>query len=583
MILRRKTVNLVLAVLMILMVAPVHQTAYAEETPQCPAWKTQYEQLIDAGNSDKVLTARHRGYFDELLPENSLGAFAKAFSSCMHAVETDVRMTSDGQLVLFHDTSTGKMLEPDYDPETNTGPNPKLNTLSFAQLRKKYLLRPDRTTTHYTVPTVSELLDLVVEQNAGSLVHLEIKEPAAIVPTARLLHDFNEDNPSAHIFNRVVLKFGMNDYPTPQAWQEMLTREGIEGRYLVMPKINSGIAKAIDAGPAIPDVEELSLPANSSRAVAHWAQAPDTLAPIVEVNLKDSSEFKGIVEQTGSPFGNFVKPTSLALDNAQPTTMAQFSAIVTHFHKKLGAFVPVPDYILFSKGPRAGYTVPNTWKDKVPIAVTDAFFNNNSTCCYQLSDRLTATSYAAEQHDWRDNLDWLRSVGANFITADDTDSVELYAQTRGYLNAIARPHPTAPPKNMNSSLYTRMQGFAVPDSDMVRIRGWNGGASSAWGGQVCLWTDPGFYLWTVACHYENPAYNNDLEITTVGNGYMTIRDPYSGQCVYSPPETDQLRLRLGQVRACRDRGAGRCRQFRSANPQHFHHPPKRTGESSFRH
>lgn len=88
---------------------------------ECTSWKTQYSELVSPSNNDKVITARHRGSFDESLPENSLSAFLKSFAECRPAIETDVRLTQDGVPVLFHDIRLGRVLEPDYDQETNKG------------------------------------------------------------------------------------------------------------------------------------------------------------------------------------------------------------------------------------------------------------------------------------------------------------------------------------------------------------------------------------------------------------------------------------------------------------------------------
>jgi hypothetical protein len=63
------------------------------------------------------LTSRpiaHRGLFDnELVPENSIKAFELAIS-LNHPIEFDVRLTKDGELIVFHDRSlfrlTGKKL-----------------------------------------------------------------------------------------------------------------------------------------------------------------------------------------------------------------------------------------------------------------------------------------------------------------------------------------------------------------------------------------------------------------------------------------------------------------------------------------
>lgn len=52
----------------------------------------------------------HRGYYDDNLPENSIGAFEKAFKF-KYAIELDIRLSKDDQLVVFHDDDLKRMCE----------------------------------------------------------------------------------------------------------------------------------------------------------------------------------------------------------------------------------------------------------------------------------------------------------------------------------------------------------------------------------------------------------------------------------------------------------------------------------------
>lgn len=512
--------------------------AEAEDGPQCLPWRGQYDQVVDKRTNAKVITAQHRGAFSHDVPENSIEAFKRGFAQCRPAIETDVRLTSDGELVLFHDTHIGKMLEPAYNPETNEGPNPPINQVSYADIASKPLLKPDRTTTHHVVPRLDDLIEFMAHNRSDSLIHLEVKDTPAITKAISILASADKEYPEQHFLQRFIVKMPMSEYPTPQQWRDAVDAAGAAGPIMAMPVIAPWNAATIDSGPELPDPAELHLSSNASRAVAAWAAEDAQWAPFVEVVIKDSHEFTQKVHNPTSNFGAFDSPASLALDNAEPGTVAEFVSLVHFYEKKLGAFVPVPTFVMYTDGPTAGFTVPNKYGDKRPIPATDAFYNADSSCCYLLNDRRKASRYAREEHDWRDNLDWLRSIGANVLTSDDPDTIDIYANLKGYLNTTAQPDPSTPPAGLNSSLYTRMRGSAVADYDYVTIKGWNGGASGAWGGQVCLFTDPGFYLWTVACQYENPAFSNELEIRTTGDGHMQIRDVTSGQCLYSDPQRD---------------------------------------------
>ena len=97
----------------------------------------------------------HRGLFDNSngIPENSIPAFKKA-SEMGFAIETDVQMTKDGILVVFHDDTLKRM----------TGADGKLSDFTYNELLELRLLDTD-----CQIPTFQEFLqaakgvNLVVE------------------------------------------------------------------------------------------------------------------------------------------------------------------------------------------------------------------------------------------------------------------------------------------------------------------------------------------------------------------------------------------------------------------------------------
>lgn len=97
----------------------------------------------------------HRGLFDNEngIPENSLPAFARAVENGF-GIETDVQMSRDGVLVVFHDDTLKRM----------TGADGKLSDYTFEQLRELRLAGTD-----CVIPTFEEFLqaaqgvNLVVE------------------------------------------------------------------------------------------------------------------------------------------------------------------------------------------------------------------------------------------------------------------------------------------------------------------------------------------------------------------------------------------------------------------------------------
>lgn len=97
----------------------------------------------------------HRGLFDNEsdAPENSLPAFVKAYENGF-GIETDVQMSKDGVLVVFHDDDLKRM----------TGVDKQLADCTFEELRKLRLAGTD-----CVIPTFEEFLaaangvNLVVE------------------------------------------------------------------------------------------------------------------------------------------------------------------------------------------------------------------------------------------------------------------------------------------------------------------------------------------------------------------------------------------------------------------------------------
>ena len=87
----------------------------------------------------------HRGLWNTSLPENSLPAFHAAAEGGF-GIETDVRMTKDGELVLFHDASLARMC----------GVDRQVNACTLRELRQYRL-----SGTGEPIPTLNELLEAV--------------------------------------------------------------------------------------------------------------------------------------------------------------------------------------------------------------------------------------------------------------------------------------------------------------------------------------------------------------------------------------------------------------------------------------
>lgn len=98
--------------------------------------------------SAPVLVSAHRGGPQRALPENALETFEYALNHAPALIETDVRRTSDGVLVLMHDETLDR---------TTTGSG-RVDQTTFAQIRRLRLVTEDSLVTTFRVPTLAEAL-----------------------------------------------------------------------------------------------------------------------------------------------------------------------------------------------------------------------------------------------------------------------------------------------------------------------------------------------------------------------------------------------------------------------------------------
>ncbi len=92
----------------------------------------------------------HRGLHGGEIPENSLAAFKKAAEKG-YGIEMDLQLSSDGEVMVFHD----------YTLERMTEGRGKLSSHTAAQLRSMDLKTGDGTLTRESIPTLREVLAVV--------------------------------------------------------------------------------------------------------------------------------------------------------------------------------------------------------------------------------------------------------------------------------------------------------------------------------------------------------------------------------------------------------------------------------------
>lgn len=110
----------------------------------------------------RVILAAHRGD-RKRHPENTLSAFRAALELGCDMIETDIRRTADGELVLIHDRSTLRTGEVDKN----------VDEMTLAQLREINVGAYHPSGEVCPVPTVRELMELI--KDSDILVNWEIK------------------------------------------------------------------------------------------------------------------------------------------------------------------------------------------------------------------------------------------------------------------------------------------------------------------------------------------------------------------------------------------------------------------------
>ena len=138
-----------------------------------------------ANDSGRPLVIAHRGGAG-LWPENTLYAFERAAASGVDVIETDVRATSDGELVVFHDDNVNRTTD-------GAGPVGALTLAELKRLDAAYRFSPDGGRSFplrgqgVTVPTLREVFDALPRMR----FNIEPKRgaPPLAAPLCRLIRE----------------------------------------------------------------------------------------------------------------------------------------------------------------------------------------------------------------------------------------------------------------------------------------------------------------------------------------------------------------------------------------------------------
>ena len=139
-----------------------------------------------------IWVSAHRGAPPHGLPENSVEAFENALNHAPALIETDVRRTADGVLVLMHDETLDR---------TTTGTG-RLDVMPFAQVRRLRLVA-DSVTTAYRIPTLAEALAWA---DGRAVLLLDVKRD---VPPAELVAAIRQADAADRV---AVITYSLEDH-----------------------------------------------------------------------------------------------------------------------------------------------------------------------------------------------------------------------------------------------------------------------------------------------------------------------------------------------------------------------------------
>lgn len=128
-----------------------------------------YFSEVFGQNTETCMVVGHRGS-SKVAPENTISAARLAWDQGAHAVEVDVHLSADNQIVVIHDKGTKRTTGEDY--EVSKTPYEMLKRLDAGSWKnEKY--KGEK------IPVLSDIVDMIPE---GKYLVVEIKSDRKIVP-----------------------------------------------------------------------------------------------------------------------------------------------------------------------------------------------------------------------------------------------------------------------------------------------------------------------------------------------------------------------------------------------------------------
>lgn len=121
-------------------------------------WEKNHQPFY---NKDTALIIGHRGS-PTLITENTIPSFQKAVDQGAEGLEFDVRLSKDGQIVVFHDTDLKRL----------SSRSEKINKLSLTELHAVELNKSGAQQENVYIPSLNDLLPFF---NQVKVINIEIK------------------------------------------------------------------------------------------------------------------------------------------------------------------------------------------------------------------------------------------------------------------------------------------------------------------------------------------------------------------------------------------------------------------------
>lgn len=116
----------------------------------------------------------HRGCWSKICPENSVPAVARAARHGYMGIECDVKMTSDGKMVIMHDKTINRTCRnADY---SRISGKVKVEDLTLKELRENYVLASPNPEYRTPIPTLEEILKECKKYNLVPMLHSKYVE-----------------------------------------------------------------------------------------------------------------------------------------------------------------------------------------------------------------------------------------------------------------------------------------------------------------------------------------------------------------------------------------------------------------------